>query len=604
MSMHVRLPIALGLLVTGAAFAQAKVTASVEQKTVQVGAPFLITVEASGGSVEEPVLPEVPGLQIERTPRQRADSMQFSFPGGASKSIVRGYLAVALRAGTIEIPPITVVVDGTPHKTRPIVLTVVEGPAPQAAPQEPGPGQQSAPPMEEDSGGGTELTWDDLVLVTSETDKTEAYQGEPILLTLGMWEIVHPSVSVSVRGSDVVYPTTEGFYSMPQQPEKTGAEIRMRNGHRYRMTRLCQTLYPTAVGALVVGPWQVVAHASAWTGFGRDGRSYHLSTEPIRIVVKPLPSPPRDFSGAVGRFTAAGYLSPSQVSQGVPAELVVRIAGRGNPNTIGAPQRPEISGADISEPRSTIESGKEPSGLEIIKTFSYSVRPHVAGDLTLPQVTFCYFDPEAGAYQRESVGPFTLRVLPAAEQGTRLVVDTSRMPEEKPVDVIGQDILDIEASPGPLRRTESDPMVMYGVVFGPPVVYGGLAVMMARKRRLGGDQGLARAYRARSKGRKRLRAVMHAKEPAEELYRAVTEYVADKFGLPSAGVTSADVERLFAEKGLEDAAGKNLAKIVKACERARYASSGLTRDELRALTEGALMAMDRLETVLKREGRL
>jgi hypothetical protein len=235
------------------------------------------------------------------------------------------------------------------------------------------------------------------------------------------------------------------------------------------------------------------------------------------------------------------------------------------------------------------------------KTFAYAITPLAAGTLEIPAINFCYFDPDAGAYKRESTRPISVPVVLSAEENVqRIVVAPEGLAERGGVDVIGEDIHPIVTSARGLRPTHASRATAAAVVGMPPFAYCGLMLIMRRRRRFEQDTGYARDHLARSKGRKRLRGVAQSGEPSEELYRAVAGYIADKFNIPEGGMTSGDVARLFAEHEVDNDLAEGFGRILKACERARYAGANLSADELTALIEAAVVAMDRLDHQVKR----
>ena len=90
-----------------------------------------------------------------------------------------------------------------------------------------------------------------------------------------------------------------------------------------------------------------------------------------------------------------------------------------------------------------------------------------------------------------------------------------------------------------------------------------------------------------------------AAEPAEELYRAVSGFVADKFNASDAGITSSDMRALLESRNAAPDLTESIVKILRACERARYAGVKLSSDEIEALTHAATAALDTLEQSAK-----
>lgn len=577
------------------AVAEPSVRASVDRTTVSVGRTFVLSIEASGDSVGIPAIPDIDGIEIDKRPPRTSSSTQISMINGQS-SIVRtiqyGYYARATRAGMLTIPAISVEVDGQMLSTQPILLTVTN-PQQPATPDTGARGGTATPHSPRNS---DDLTWEDVAIIESDVDKREVFQGEPVQLTLSLWRLRLAGLQVGMyRGQDIRPPSSEGFYATPLQPSRMTRE---RNGYTYEVSQYTQTLYPTATGDLRIGAWK-------WEGIGAYGfreQPLSLETPAIDIKVKPLPEQPSEFSGAVGAFTITAQLSKTEALQGVPITLTIRVSGRGNPDAIGIPPVPKLEHAYIADPTKDTQSIETPDGIGVEKSFTYTITPLEPGDLVIPSVSFCYFDPVAATYKTENTQAFTVHVLPSAEAIPARVA-AAPPDTQATVDLVGEDIQPIITDVGALRPSKRSGVVAPLAAGVPVFVYSGLALYMRRKRRFENDAGFARGYRAKSRAQKRLRSVSTAKEPSEELYRAVTGFVADEFNVPASGMTSSDVEQLLGSRGIENDLVESFRKILRACERARYASAQLSADEIGALVQAAGQAMDRLDSVARRSSK-
>jgi len=576
-----------------AAAAEPRVRAYVDNNTVSLHQPFLLNVEISGENIGRIQIPNVDGLNIDKNASQERTSTQIQMIGfktSVIKTQQLGYVVQATRTGKFTIPPITVTVDGQNLVTKPILLTVADSPQPARRPT---PTRSTAPPNQ----NVEELAWSDVVFIESKVDKTEVYQGEPILLTLRLGKIDLPRMRIGpTRSQEIRYPTVENFYATTLEPTETTEK---RNGRDYEVTQFRRMLYPTATGDLKIEAWR-------WEGvaaYGFQQQRFDLDTPPIDVRVKPLPDRPEGFSGAVGQFKIKALLTRDEVLQGVPTQLVVRVNGQGNPNAIGAPAMPKIPNTFVSGPDTEMASVEEPNRIRVEKTFTYNITPLEAGSMEVPAIPFCYFDPEKDRYQIETTEPFAVRVLASPESTQHTLVSSTQPNESGRVDVIGEDLCPPVTDVGTLRPQPRWGAAVPAVAGLPVLAYGGVVLLLRRRRRFEQDTGFARDYFAKSKGRKRLRKVATATEPSEELYRAVIGYIADKFNVTEAGLTAADVGPLFESYGLDLDHAENFIKILRACERVHYASAQLSEDEIHALTEAAITAIDQTDRLLKRGRR-
>jgi hypothetical protein len=137
----------------------------------------------------------------------------------------------------------------------------------------------------------------------------------------------------------------------------------------------------------------------------------------------------------------------------------------------------------------------------------------------------------------------------------------------------------------------------------PVVGFVSLAAYTARAKRRRNNTAWARSQQAHSSGMRRLRGVAGASEPADALFRALVAFVADAIDLDSGGMTSADVERELSAAGVPRADRDRLVQILRACERARYGSQGLSRDEVMALIGASESCMDALDAFSRQRQR-
>ncbi len=449
------------------------------------------------------------------------------------------------------------------------------------------------------------LTREDLVFIEMDVNKSEVYQGQPILLRMRLWRIKYPRInSGPYRGGLIVNPTTEGFYVHNLEPEAYEA---MRGPWTYEVTETRKLLYPTRSGNLRVGQWhwEGIALINRQSIIARDKLYYKLDAGPIDIKVKQLPKSVRGFTGAVGEFDVSASLGTASVTQGVPIKFTLTVRGWGNPDAIGAPEFPEMDWASSNDPEATHRFYKRTGDgeLQMAKYFKYTLAPLKVGAATVPSFDFVYFNPESEAYVRKAIGPFELTILRSGETAQHLVIPPDAGIIERNVDILAEDIQPLLGSSRSIDVNRPSRVALPSAIAAPVLIYLGLSLFMVRRRRFATNIGLARAHRANTSGLKRLRGVAKADEPADALYRALIGFVADLFDLEEYGLTSADVTREFENRSIDPALSERTVRILKACERARYASQELSGDEITALLSAAEACINELKSTKKRVRR-
>lgn len=569
----------------------ASVTVEANPASVYAGQQFLLTVTAVGKSVGEPQIPGIPGLQVAATPTQRAD--QYSMSTGAGMSVVktRGYAAMAQEPGKIVIPPIPVTIDGNVVSSREVVLDVRPAQAPLPGHSAP---QSSVPPRGD--GLPDPSQW---VFVTSDVNRNEVYVGEAVRLGYELWRIIHRSIETGTYpGASFAHPTTEGFYATEPQVQRLR---RHHDGYDYEVMRYERMLYPTRAGTLTVGPWRWEGAGRVWAMFNADQHPFQLATEPITVEVKPLPPAPPDYRGGVGSYTLKAELSRTDTLQGVPVELHVRISGRGNPDAVGNPVFPALPDAFVAEPAVEVAQAVDEAGVAVEKRMTYAITPLEAGVLTVAPLVYTHFNPETGQYETKSAGPFTIQVKASAERGSTLV--TAGGGPAGQVAILKEDIEPIITTPASLSSNGAGGWALGLWMVLPVAGYGLVTATMTRRRRLTTDTAYARSQYARQRALKRLREAPESVEPADEVGKAITGYLADRRNCSEAGMTASEAEALLVAVQAPAETREKVGRILQRCERSRYGGAGLSPQECRALADGAAAAVEELEAFFRKGGR-
>ncbi len=572
-----------------------KVYASGE--VVEVGQVFTILVEVSGNRIGDVRMPQIRQLHIEK--RASFQRSEYAAVLGQEVKLTQklGFNASALQEGDVTFPSLTVEIDGAPVTSKPFVIRVV-----RAGSERPSPPPAATGPDEDKA---TPLTLEDVAFLNTTADKTEVYVGEPVSLTMAFYRLDDNAIRVSAPegGIELTFPETAGFYSIPERPEEVDGAYVERGGRRYRGARWRQTLFATNSGDLVIPPWEWSAGVYAHTIRGPVSVRLDLHTDPIPIKVKPLPKRPRNFNGAVGQFRFQAQVTPRDTTQNMPVTLIIRVNGTGNPAAIAELQLPALEGAHVSEPERAIQPIMDPDGVTAETTFSYQITPFNAGPLAIPPVEFCYFDPDKGQYVTEKSSAFIVNVEASGEVARRHVAGATIAPEPERPDLSQAGLLPIVTAVNHLRRGPASRTGEAAVVLFPPLAYGLFAFWTARQRRFARDHTFARSYRAKARVQKRLRRVLDAGDPADALYRAIIGYIADKFDLPEAGMTSSDVRDLFEGRAITQAASAHLLDILRTSERARYAGETLSRGAVEPLLQSAQESMEQLDLWLRKGSR-
>ena len=135
---------------------------------------------------------------------------------------------------------------------------------------------------------------------------------------------------------------------------------------------------------------------------------------PVTVLPLPVEGRPADFTGAVGQFQVAAELTPATGVVGDPLTFKFTVTGKGNLARVSSDAQHDSTQWRVYRSDSKVTADDD-TGLQGFKTFSQPVVPLQAGQLTLPGVSFSYFDPEAARYVTRATAPIRVSVTPARE---------------------------------------------------------------------------------------------------------------------------------------------------------------------------------------------
>jgi len=594
----------LGLLVVSAllcanAAAQITFTASVDKNVVAVGDTIVLTLTMAGApQFPDPELPPLIGFDLLH---DRGTRISSTFVNGVmTSSVARQYTLAPREKGNFVIGAATLRYDGTVYRTEPIQVQVVTA---TELPQE-------VPTQAEN------------LFATLSADKGEAFLGEQVNLYLRLYfRQVGLVGEPSIEGPD-----TDAFvrYDLPTRRFRTKQDRFI-----YEVAELPVVLFPLKTGEIkipavvITGQVRVQARRRSRTlprgfdDFFSDDfffdrytvKQYRVSTDPVTILVKPLPknNKPDDFAGNVGSYSLETYAKPSQVKVGEPITVTMRVAGSGNLEALNAPVLSDIDNFKTYEPEITTDIvAKEPVFMGQ-RTFEMILVPQRPGRQVIRNVKFNFFDPEKEKYVTLAKGSFEFDVLPAPVEPMRRVVQVETGSGKTEIKVVGEDIAPIFSTARRAANVEPVGGIAFSVsLAAPALAYAALLAAVARKRRLASDVAYARKQRATRDARRRLAAATRALKRGEgagfygEVAKAITGFVADKTGMPPAGLTAGDVREKLDSAGVPDDLLNRVASILEACDYWRFAASAHKPPEMKSMLDSAKYVLSELQKVLGR----
>ena len=361
-----------------------------------------LTVNGSKDALGPVNLPTIDGFDV----RYLGPSTNISIVNGdyhSERSFI--YNLFPTKAGHLQVPAITIDVNGKSYATKPVDVEVVNGPSGNAEAQ---PDQNAAPTVE---------SLKDKIFLAVNVPVTDVYVNERVPLTIKLFVREIP-----IRDIQMPKLEAEGFSLDSYQQPKQYAQVV--NGLRYEVVEFKVFLYPNRLGAVNVGPAQVEGNLlyktdrhNPFTGSALDDdffsgifnsystRPVTVSAAPLTLHVSPLPEPqPEGFSGAVGLFDFTAGVTPPEVKVGDPLTLRMTVSGSGNWKNW---HMPVFSDSHFKTYDPQIKDDANTRTLEQV------IIPTQEGTTEVPATHFIYFDPSAKEYKTLTQGPFAVQVSKA-----------------------------------------------------------------------------------------------------------------------------------------------------------------------------------------------
>jgi len=539
-------------------------TASLERDTVNLGENVRLSLTFDGAQPEAaPTPPPVPGLQFS----YNGPSSEYRMVNGQTFTrITHNFTITPRQTGDFTIPAISVMFNNQKLVTQPVQLKVLK------------PG---APPPEAVANGSQS------VFLRLQLPKTNLYFGEVMTGELQL----HIREGVGAGQFQFTGNPAEGIV-IGKMTELQRRRVQLGNSV-YTVIPVAVLLSPIKTGPLSVGPVTasiVVEFPSnnrrrdGFDPFGMfgsvDRRQLSLVTEEHSVQCVPVPTAgqPADFTGAVGNFTMAVAVGPTNIVTGDPITVRVEINGRGGLDGLTLPPQTAWENFKTYPPTTRIETS-DPLGLQGTKIFEQIVSPENADIHELPPLSFSFFDPETKTFRtlthpatKLTVRPGGNVVLPTVAAGNKSAAGDAA-PQQL-------DIVPIKLRLGkisqPLTGTGfSRTLVALNLV--PMVAFLGVIVWRKRSEALANNPRLRRQRQVEATlrtGLEKLRALAAQNQSDEffaELMRLLQEKLGERLDLPASAITEAIIDDKLRPRGLPGSTLEELHELFQTTNLARYA---------------------------------
>jgi len=510
-------------------------------------------------------------------------------------SVSHNFSITPQRAGEFVIPAMTVDAGGERLATQPLKLKVLK-------PEAPPPGAVES---------GSQLAFLRLVL-----PKKELYVGETIAIQLELY--LHSSVRNVSQFQLTAFPSDGCNVGKLIQRENRRSQV---GNTLYTVIPWSLSLKPIKTGALSLGP--VTANVVLELNSGRrrsdplfeqfglrdffaggEPKQLVLATEPVSLqgLVLPKENVPAGFNGAVGSFAMNVSAGPTNVAVGDPITVHVKLAGRGDFDSLTLPDQPAWHDFKTYPPTTKVDTSGDPLGLQGSKTFEQVIIPQNADIKDLPPVTFSFFDPDQKAYRSLTQPAVKLLVRPGGSAPPPTIATANRAAQPEPP---AQDIVPIKTRLGAMGQI-SPPLIQqpwFVALQGVPVVAWISAVVWRRRAEsLARNPRLRRQRQVASLIRAGLLELRHqaSEKKSEEffagLFRLLQDQLGERLDLPASSITEAVIGEHLRPRGVSEEILNHIQELFHACNLARYAKAR-SSEELAALCSKLEITLKELQSL-------
>jgi hypothetical protein len=526
----------LSSTVNAHAQAAASLTAEVDRTELSTDDTLnlTLTLKTPDGSAPRLTLPTIRGFRVAGS----SMSSQLSSINGAMSSITTyEYRLQPTSAGTFRIPSMILDWNGQSLSTDGIDITVTQGSgaAPQTAPSSAGNGASADSKV-------SRVGDHDFFMETS-IDKETPYQGEAVKHVTRLFS------SLTLLGQpDYQAPQFVGFWHA-NEPDVQQYQSTASDGTPYDVTDITTWLFPTTAGKATIDPVKVTVPG------GFFSNDVNLQSGPLTIDVQPLPAgAPADFNGAVGQFQLTATPDKTSTRLGEPITLRVELSGVGNWGTLGDVQWPSDKQWRVFNNKTNSKNQVVNGEMTGSRIYEQLFTPLTEGKLTMPAITYSYFDPITKQYQTLSTDALTIDVT----------AGDPNVPVSLPKDQAAAPAKDQSAAPAlalkPAPQTlmsEAKPLTqqpLFGLLFIIPVglVAGELAVS-ARKHYLNSNAARLRKSRALKHAQRQLKRVRRSKNAQIETGQIILVYLEDQIQTPLTGLSHSTLAQLLQQHHISPA---------------------------------------------------
>ena len=399
---------------------------------------------------------------------------------------------------------------------------------------------------------------DEVLYVVAEVDNERPYLGQQITYVTKTYRQADFPHSVSYRPPDFA-----GFWNVTETEENEYRETV--NSNFYTVNELRTILFPSIVGTIEIEP------AKLTVSDDQADKPVVVESASITVEVQPLPSAaPEGFAGAVGRFEISAEVDSSSAQMNESVQLTVKVEGKGNIDALPEPLWPNFAGWRVVQSPATSSSEVIEGQLVGSRTYESILVPESAGELTVPEISYGYYDPEIGNFVHASTSPIVVAIAGTDETSLPSPASAVATGHEEDVSVAKP----IRPVAEPLRppARELTESVLYWAAWTLPLLVIAVAAVW-RRRRDARDAALVGSRRGNALPNARsvlTRSIANGAAPAVAGADALHRYLSDRFGESLVGMTREALGERLRDGGVSDELTQRAENTLALGEAARF----------------------------------
>lgn len=579
---------------------------------VSVGQQFAVTYEINARPSEFKT-PTFSNFNFLAGPSQSSSTSTQYINGKMSRSmsVSYTYYLSAPTEGTFTIPKATCKVDGVPIESNTAQVKVVTA---SGSKQNQTRGQNRYSQRNQPQDEPAQID-DNTLYVKISANKTNVYQGEEIIVTYR----IYTQVNISQYQIDKL-PINKGFWTEDLWDNNTRVQQYEEtiDGKRYLVGEIRRAaLFPQESGLLTIEPLQLEVLAQLPSQRRRTGSIFdlfddaffnthqsvkkNLVSNALKINVKPLPTPPDNFTGGVGNFSLSAKIDTDKIKANEALTYSLTISGNGNIMLIDNidVKFPEVF--EVYDPKVIPNIKHSADGVSGSKTFEWILIPRSQGNYKIPEAALVYFNPKTKSYETRTAPSFDIKV----DKGDANAM--TAYSSKTDVKLLNSDINYIKTGNPELVKAKDSffNTLLFWILIVLPILLAIAVVLYGRKlQESRKDVGSMKLRKATSLAKKRLRrAEAYLTQNNDEkfyieIYQAIWGYISDKFTIPLSALSTDTVQECLEAKKVDASIEEKILKTLGDVNFARFAP-GDSSAKKQGIYEQALQMILDIEKQLK-----